>query len=303
MSTTEYTLTVDRTSPEGMWLTMLSFYKKAIVDSSLLNKLLVIQFAGESGADTGALRKEFFEDCIKDINGRIFDGDNCRVPKKDWNFETMFEIFGMLIAHSVLQSGPGFPCLSNSIYAYLASGNTSFCFPIKSDIPLDLSTHTLLSFITKVYTHVQFKCLLITIHYKTVFMQIEKAQSNEEIGSIVDEPDNLAVLNGSSWNVIDPVTMRNKHSFVQRLIDEEVIVKRERNLKAFRQGLQAMNFLSLVVKFPSLMQPFFVAAESFRPLSPDEFFKLAEVPCPENQSEDIAWLYFKDFVTDCSRSK
>ncbi len=192
--------------------------------------------------------------------------------------------------------GQGFQ-VSVILYAYLASGNTSFCFPIKSYIPLDLSTHTLLSFIIKVCTHVQFKCLLITIHYKTVihiFVQIEEAQSNEEIGSIVDEPDNLAVLNASSWNVIDPVTMRNKHSFVQRLIDEEVIVKRERNLKAFRQGLQAMNFLSLVVKFPSLMQQFFVAAESFRPLSPDEFFKLAEVPCPENQSEDIAWLYFKD---------
>ena len=34
VSTTEYTLTVDRTSPQGMWLTMLSFYKKAIVDST-----------------------------------------------------------------------------------------------------------------------------------------------------------------------------------------------------------------------------------------------------------------------------
>ncbi len=134
--------------------------------------------------------------------------------------------------------GQGFQ-VSVILYAYLASGNTSFCFPIKSYIPLDLSTHTLLSFITKVCTHVQFKCLLITIHYKTVihiFVQIEEAQSNEDIGSIVDEPDNLAVLNASSWNVIDPVTMRNKLSFVQRL------VKREINLKAFRQGLTSHEF-------------------------------------------------------------
>ncbi len=85
------------------------------------------------------------------MNTRLFDDEDvCRVPKKDWSFEMLFQICGMLVAHSILQSGPGFPCLSSSIYAYLVSGNPSYCFPTKSDIPLDLGTHSLISFINEV---------------------------------------------------------------------------------------------------------------------------------------------------------
>ena len=91
------------------------------------------------------------------------------------------------------------------------------------------------------------------------------------------------------------MTITNKHFLIQRLIEEEVIVKRERNLKAFRRGLQAMEFLSLLVKFPSLMQPFFVVES--KPLCPDDFLALAETPTPKNQLEAQAWIYFKEFVS------
>ncbi len=153
ISTNEYFLAVDRTSKDNMWLTINSFYKKAI-DSKYADKLtkeLVIQYTGEYGADSGALRREFFEDALKEMNTRLFDGgDSCRVPKKDWTFELLFEICGMLIAHSILQSGPGFPCLSPAVYTYLISGNPVYCFPVKDEIPLDLTTHILISFINKV---------------------------------------------------------------------------------------------------------------------------------------------------------
>ena len=72
----EYTLITDRTSCDSMWLTMLSFYKKAMKDPNLLSKQLVIQLTGECGADTGALCREFFEDCIKKMNTQLFSGDS-----------------------------------------------------------------------------------------------------------------------------------------------------------------------------------------------------------------------------------
>ena len=56
----------------------------------------------------------------------------------------------MLIAHSMMQGGPGFPCLSSAIYHYLVSGSPTYCFPVKEDIPLDISTHVLHTFIEKV---------------------------------------------------------------------------------------------------------------------------------------------------------
>lgn len=149
--TTEHSIVVDRTSSGGLLDSMLSFYKKAKKDPGIMRKQLVVHFVGENGCDTGALRKEFLEDSIKEMNTQLFDGSaNNRIPKKDWNLEILFEIFGMLIAHSVLQSGPCFPCLNAAVYSYIVSGNPGFCFPHKDDIPLDLGTESLISFITKV---------------------------------------------------------------------------------------------------------------------------------------------------------
>ena len=45
-------------------------------DPNLLSKQLVIQLTGECGADTGALCREFFEDCIKKMNTQLFSGDS-----------------------------------------------------------------------------------------------------------------------------------------------------------------------------------------------------------------------------------
>ena len=75
---------------------------------------------GEVGSDSGALRKEFFEDGIREVNSRLFEGDdNRRVPKKDLTLETLFEIAGMLVAHSISHEGPGIPCLSPCVFQYL----------------------------------------------------------------------------------------------------------------------------------------------------------------------------------------
>ena len=70
--------------------------------------------------------------------------------EKSWSLEFLFEILGMLVSHSLLQGGPGLRCLSPAVFSYLASGNSAYCFPVKEDIPLDISTHMLISFIEKV---------------------------------------------------------------------------------------------------------------------------------------------------------
>ena len=39
----------------------------------------------------------------------LFEGDNDRrVIKKDWGLEVLCEIFGIILAHSIIQGGPGF---------------------------------------------------------------------------------------------------------------------------------------------------------------------------------------------------
>ena len=75
-----------------------------------LKKQLVVSFSetGKIGADSGALHKEFFEDTLKEMNVRLFDGEECtHIPKKDYNLEVHFEMAGMLVVHSLLEEGPG----------------------------------------------------------------------------------------------------------------------------------------------------------------------------------------------------
>ena len=116
-----------------------------------LAKTLVVSFKGEAGADAGSMRREFFEDALREANLRLFEEeDDRRVPKKDWAREVMFKVVDMLIAHSLLQQGPGFTCLSPAVFEYLVSDRLSQCFPTMADIPLNLSTHDLITFIEKV---------------------------------------------------------------------------------------------------------------------------------------------------------
>lgn len=152
-SSSEYSLSVDRTSGESLWLSATSFYKRAMVRPEKLRKQLVVSFSetGEIGADSGALRKEFFEDALKEANKRLFDGeDYARIPKKDYTLQVVFELVGMLSAHSILQEGPGFPCMSEAVYDYMTKGE---CYPCKEDLPLDLATTELHNFIEKVRSY------------------------------------------------------------------------------------------------------------------------------------------------------
>ena len=147
----EHTLTIDRSSPDKFWASVVAFYKSTMSRPGKLQKQLVIQVEGEMGADAGALRKEFYEDAIKEADARLFEGDDTRrMPKKDYPLAILLEITGMLIAHSLLQEGPGFHCLSEAVYAYLLRGTVDECYPTKEDISLNLSTHEFLTLIDNV---------------------------------------------------------------------------------------------------------------------------------------------------------
>lgn len=148
--TSEYRLSVNRSTPDTLWQSVMSFYKSSKVKSYKLKQELVIDFSetGEVGADSGALRREFFEDAILQANLRLLEGDDeRRVLKKDWGMDLEYEGFGMLVAHSVLQEGPGIPCLSPCMFQFLAGEDA---YPVKEDIPLNAATHQLITFIEEV---------------------------------------------------------------------------------------------------------------------------------------------------------
>jgi hypothetical protein len=114
----EYHLNIDRSSQDIFWSSIISFYKGAISKPQKLYKSFVVSFTntGEVGSDSGALKKEFFEDALALVAVKLFEGENTnKIPKKDFSLEISFKGAGMLVAHSILNSGPGFPCLSHAV--------------------------------------------------------------------------------------------------------------------------------------------------------------------------------------------
>ena len=121
------------------------------------------------------------------------------------------------------------------------------------------------------------------------------ASTEDEIDHLFDKPVNAAILNGYGWSIIQPIVPANKLSFLQHLIQDEVIIKRERNLKAFQRGLNVLGVGDLLKRYPCITDKLFVAQKS--PLSPAGFLDLVSSLRPQRQEEVQAFEIFKEFVS------
>ena len=146
-----------QTNRSCAWNKACVFYKRAITTSpELLKASLMVEFSGEEGLDAGALLFEFYQEVIQKINEEYFEGsDERRIPKCHWGSAPQMEMAGAVIAHSILQGGPGMPCIHPAIYQSMASGELQIsmsslevdALPSAEDIPRNASTIDLLEMI------------------------------------------------------------------------------------------------------------------------------------------------------------
>ena len=131
-------LTIDH---DDLFNDAVAFYKNVTFDAETP---LRITFIDQPAIDGGGLLRQFFTDlfsCI--IEGKpmsLFLGEcgrKCPTHSPQVVFSGMIEIVGKIIAHSLVQGGPGFPFLSLPCYYYLATGDVigamAYCDPW--DIP------------------------------------------------------------------------------------------------------------------------------------------------------------------------
>lgn len=154
---------IDYTSPievvidrDRFWRNGLSFYKSSLSNKKRLLQDFHVEFKEEEGIDAGALKLDFFELMLQEINNQLFTGlPTRRIPKKDWALEGMFELAGVIIAHSIIHGGPSFPCLSPAVFDYIIYGEIDRALSGLSvkDIPLNAATSLLLQFLEKVCMH------------------------------------------------------------------------------------------------------------------------------------------------------
>ena len=112
---------------------------------------------------------------------------------------------------------------------------------------------------------------------------------------MLDKPSCMMILNQSRWSIIHAVTKSNKDALLQQLIIEEVIIRQEANLKAFRCGLGVLGMTSMLEEYPHLLRPLFVEEE--HPLTASQFKNLIESERPSDPVQSRAYDMFMEFVT------
>lgn len=153
---------VDR---EDLLLDFFHYYKDSDFNPALQMK---IQFRGEPAIDTGGVLHQAYEDAFLalakgDAGLKMFQGPFERlVPiyRSDNVLNGVFEVLGKMVAHSMIQGGPGFPYLSPVIYWYIATGDLRQGIARASVI--DISDGILNSYVTRV-------CVAFNFLFGTVF--------------------------------------------------------------------------------------------------------------------------------------
>ena len=134
----------------------MGFYKTATGSMEKLTFPLDVTFVGENEIDAGALKTEPFTKDFEQAKQELFehaeDKPWCLIPKMSGGNLQVFKIFGIIIAHSFLHSGPYFNCLAPWLIDILLN-EESVSGSIQIDhIPVTSPTGNLLNFITSSYT-------------------------------------------------------------------------------------------------------------------------------------------------------
>eukprot|EP00112_Aurelia_sp_Birch-Aquarium-sp1_P011558 Seg2427.11 transcript_id=Seg2427.11/GoldUCD/mRNA.D3Y31 product="hypothetical protein" protein_id=Seg2427.11/GoldUCD/D3Y31 len=115
---------------EDLLMDLFSIYKSPDFDPCLQIKM---QIRGEPAVDTGGVLRQSFSDVFGEIAEeerylRLFRGQHARLTpiySSEHVITGIFEVLGKMIAHSLVQDGPGFPYLAPGIFWYIVTGDLS----------------------------------------------------------------------------------------------------------------------------------------------------------------------------------
>ncbi len=120
-----------------------------------------------------------------------------------------------------------------------------------------------------------------------------------EIDSLLEHEKYMCLINASGWSVSTPINLPTKARLLQGLIWDEVVGKRERQLRAFRKGLDNFGILKMIVDHRDLAEELFVFHESA--LSLEDFRSLISSKPPDGDTEPKkaqAYLWFMDYLKE-----
>ena len=200
-------------------------YKTATESMEKLTFPLDVTFVGKNGIEAGALKAELFTKVFEEAKQELFEYDEdkswCLIPKRSDGNLQVFKIFGIIIAHSLLHSGPYFNCLAPWV-ADILLNEESVSGNIQMDhIPVTSSTGNLLNFIKSLYN----------------------CNNEQSIKELFDSADGRAfeqLVSSTDWDPNEPITIENKEILIDLLLYEEKFFRRGKKLEAMRKGLKVM---------------------------------------------------------------
>ena len=79
-----------------------------------------------------------------------------------------------------------------------------------------------------------------------------------EIDCLLDEPSYLAVVNTSGWPSTLRLTTSNRAEFINGIVMQEVVQKREGAMKSVCAGMEELGMVTLMRCHPTVMKKIFV---------------------------------------------
>lgn len=128
---------------------------------------------------------------------------------------------------------------------------------------------------------------------------MDSAATNEEIDGLLEQDKYMTLVNASGWSVSTPINLSTKGALLQGLVWDEVVGKRERQVRAFRKGLDRFGLLDMIVRHRDLAEELFVFHESTLSLAEFKNLMSSEPPDKETQPKQAkAYQWFLDYLQE-----
>ena len=115
----------------------------------------------------------------------------------------------------------------------------------------------------------------------------------EGINHLLDEEKYMAIVNASGWPTTKMITVINKAEFLEGLINQEVVDKRDVQIAAFGKGLEQFGILTIIRSHPETLRPVFVRKCTEATITPEDLLGL--ISCSHTDNTTM-YKWFKNVL-------
>ena len=129
---------------------------------------------------------------------------------------------------------------------------------------------------------------------------LANCKTDNEINELFDAtegPANEQIVNSTQWPVTTKLQMSNVETLKSMILWEELVVKQEKQINAFKQGLDYVGLLPSIQSNPDLLMEYFVP-NSESELNPIRMIELIQWDNGNEQPEHDVYGFLRRFINE-----